>query len=118
MIEITEIASQKIKELLENEGKPGIFLRVGVQGGGCSGFTYGMGFDEDINEDDQQFDIQGVKVVLDSDSIKLLKGTKIDYKESLVGGGFTIDNPNAIATCGCGTSFRTAQDEGAPEKCE
>ncbi|WP_134704012.1 iron-sulfur cluster insertion protein ErpA [Ammoniphilus sp. YIM 78166] len=118
MIEITESAGSKIKELLTSQENPALFLRVGVQGGGCSGLTYGMGFDEEQKETDQEFELHGIKVVVDEDSLKLLKGTRIDYKESMVGGGFTIDNPNAIATCGCGTSFKTATEEGTPEKCE
>lgn len=118
MIDITESAGSKIKEILAEQNNPNLFLRVGVQGGGCSGFTYGMGFDEELKENDQQFDIAGLKVVVDEDSLRLIKGTKIDYQESMVGGGFTIENPNAIATCGCGTSFRTAAEEGSPEKCD
>lgn len=118
MIEITKSAGSKIKELLTSQENPSLFLRVGVQGGGCSGLTYGMGFDEEIKETDEEFELEGIKVVVDQDSLKLLKGTRIDYKESMVGGGFTIDNPNAIATCGCGTSFKTATEEGNPEKCE
>lgn len=118
MVEITESAGSKIRELLAAQDNPNLFLRVGVQGGGCSGLTYGMGFDEGQKENDQEFILQGIKVVVDEDSLKVLKGTVIDYKESMVGGGFTIDNPNAIATCGCGTSFKTATEEGTPEKCE
>ncbi len=118
MVDITESAGSKIKELLADQANPQLFLRVGVQGGGCSGFTYGMGFDEDLKENDEQFDLEGIKVVIDEDSLKLIKGTRIDYQETMMGGGFTIDNPNAIATCGCGSSFRTAKDEGNPEKCE
>lgn len=118
MIEITESAGTKIKELLAEQNNPKIFLRVGVQGGGCSGFTYGMGFDEDEKDSDQVFSIHGIKVVVDEDSLKLIKGTQIDFQETMMGGGFTINNPNAIATCGCGSSFRTAAEEGSPEKCE
>ena len=118
MIEITEGAGIKLKEVLAEQENPNIFLRVGVQGGGCSGFTYGMGFDEEEKEQDQVFSIHGIKVVIDQDSLKLIKGTQIDYQETMMGGGFTIQNPNAVATCGCGSSFRTAVDEGAPEKCE
>ncbi|RKD21716.1 hypothetical protein BEP19_13885 [Ammoniphilus oxalaticus] len=118
MIEITESAGTKIKELLAEQENPSVFLRVGVQGGGCSGFTYGMGFDEEETEQDETFSIQGIKVVIDGDSLKLIKGTQIDYQETMMGGGFTIENPNATATCGCGTSFRTAADAGTPEDCD
>ncbi|MDF2649224.1 MAG: iron-sulfur cluster insertion protein ErpA [Paenibacillus sp.] len=119
MITITEQASDKIKELLEAEETPDIFLRLGVKSGGCSGFTYGMGFDQDQTNEDHVFDIQGLKVVVDADSSKYLNGLEIDYKEAAMGGGFTMHNPNATATCGCGTSFRTADDAGkpAPEQC-
>ncbi len=119
MITITEQASDKIKEMLEAEETPNMFLRLGVNSGGCSGFTYGMGFDEDQNSDDHVFDIHGLKVVVDADSSKYLNGLEIDYKEAAMGGGFTMHNPNATATCGCGTSFRTATDAGkpSPEQC-
>ncbi|MFK7694639.1 HesB/IscA family protein [Paenibacillus sp. HJGM_3] len=119
MITITEEASDKIKELLEAEESPNLFLRLGVKSGGCSGFTYGMGFDEDQSESDRVYTIHGLKVVVDEDSTKYLNGLEIDYKEAAMGGGFTMHNPNAIATCGCGTSFRTADDAGKPnpEQC-
>ncbi|WP_127584833.1 HesB/IscA family protein [Paenibacillus koleovorans] len=119
MITITEQATDKIKELLEAENIPNLFLRLGVKSGGCSGFTYGMGFDEDQSADDIEYTIHGLKVVVDADSSKYLNGLEIDFKEAAMGGGFTMHNPNAIATCGCGTSFRTAEDAGKPnpEQC-
>ncbi|MFC4076012.1 HesB/IscA family protein [Salinithrix halophila] len=118
MIELSEQAGHKIREMLKEEESPeNLYLRVGVQGGGCSGFTYGMGFDENKTDQDQELTIQGIRVLVDKDSEKLIRGLQIDYKESMMGGGFTIHNPNAIATCGCGTSFRTADEEGTPEKC-
>jgi iron-sulfur cluster assembly protein len=114
MITISELASEKIKEMLEQEASPELFLRVGVKEGGCSGFSYGMGFDDELNEGDQTIQTQGLKVVVDEESIKYLNGLVIDFKESAMGGGFTIENPNASATCGCGSSFRTATDAGKP----
>ncbi|MFD0590735.1 iron-sulfur cluster insertion protein ErpA [Paenibacillus sp. GCM10027627] len=114
MITVSEQASEKIKEMLEQEASPDLFLRVGVKEGGCSGFSYGMGFDDERNDGDQVIDAQGLQVVVDADSIKYLYGLVIDYKESAMGGGFTIENPNASATCGCGSSFRTAKDAGKP----
>lgn len=117
MITISETASEKLHEMLEEQESPNLFLRVGVQSGGCSGFSYGMGFDDEQNESDKTFEIHGLKVVVDEESAKYLYGVTIDYKESAMGGGFTIDNPNAIATCGCGSSFRTRDEEGVPEKC-
>jgi iron-sulfur cluster assembly protein len=88
-----------------------------VQHGGCSGFSYGLGFDEDKLDGDALLEQHGVRILVDKDSQPLLKGTVIDYKESMIGGGFSIDNPNAIATCGCGSSFRTATDAGKPSDC-
>ncbi|MGC5328234.1 iron-sulfur cluster insertion protein ErpA [Brevibacillus sp. SYSU BS000544] len=118
MIEITEQASSRIKELMAAENNPNLFLRVGVQPGGCSGFSYGMGLDQDMREGDQTFEQFGIKVVVDENSYKYIKGTQIDYKDSMMGGGFTINNPNAVASCGCGSSFKTAIDEGKAEKCD
>ncbi|MGG1312185.1 MULTISPECIES: iron-sulfur cluster insertion protein ErpA [Cohnella] len=119
MISISEAASRKIQEMLAAEESPNLFLRVGVQEGGCSGFSYGMGFDDEQHEDDEVLEIRGLKVVVDSESVKYLRGLEIDYKETGMSGGFTIFNPNAIATCGCGSSFRTATDAGkpSPEPC-
>lgn len=117
MIRISEIVSEKIKEMLSAEGTPDMFLRLGVHEGGCSGLSYGMGFDDELKETDQEFEIEGLRVVVDKESLKYLNGLKIDYKESAMGGGFTLDNPNATVTCGCGSSFRTATDAGKPEEC-
>jgi len=114
MITITELAAEKINEMLQEENNPDLFLRVGVKEGGCSGFSYGMGFDDEQVEGDNSFEVQGLKVVVDQDSAKYLRGLVIDYKESAMSGGFTIDNPNATVTCGCGSSFRTAADAGNP----
>ncbi|CDN42188.1 MULTISPECIES: iron-sulfur cluster insertion protein ErpA [Paenibacillus] len=115
MIEISETASDKIKEMLAAEEAANLFLRVGVKEGGCSGFSYGMGFDDEQKSDDQELDVNGVKVVVDNDSAKYLRGLEIDWKEGAMGGGFTIHNPNATVTCGCGSSFRTASDAGKPK---
>jgi iron-sulfur cluster assembly protein len=119
MVTISESAADKIKELLAAEETPNLFLRLGVRPGGCSGFSYGMGFDDDQKDDDKVMEIHGLKVVVDSDSYKYLYGVEIDYKEQGMGGGFTIHNPNAIATCGCGSSFRMKpEDEALAEKCD
>lgn len=117
LISISDTASDKIKEMLAAEGSPELFLRVGVKSGGCSGFSYSMGFDDAQADSDKEFEIHGLKVVVDEESSKYLFGVEIDFKESAMGGGFTIENPNAVATCGCGSSFRTATEEGTPEKC-
>ncbi len=118
VIELTEASAFRIKEMQKHNEEEGSFLRVAVHGGGCSGLSYGMNFDTNKNDDDytdEQFDI---KIVVSKEDAPILMGTKIDYKQTLMGGGFTIDNPNAIASCGCGSSFRTAKVEGSPEVCD
>jgi len=116
MIHISETATERIKNMLDAEETPNLFLRLGVKTGGCTGFTYGMGFDDEQKPEDQDFVVNGVKVVVDEESFKYLKGLRIDYKETGMSGGFTIENPNAVATCGCGSSFRTATDAGKPSE--
>jgi iron-sulfur cluster assembly protein len=118
MITISESAADKIKELQSAEETPSLFLRLSVKAGGCSGFSYGMGFDDDQKNEDKVLDIQGLKVVVDEESAKYLYGVEIDYKDSGMGGGFTIDNPNAVASCGCGSSFKVKDQEGVVEKCD
>jgi iron-sulfur cluster insertion protein len=105
MINITENAVNKIKDLLIDENNPKAFLRTFVQGGGCSGFSYGFTFDEEQNEDDFEFPIGTFKVVIDAMSMQYLQGSEIDYKEELSGSSFSIKNPNAVSQCGCGSSF-------------
>ncbi|EGL15328.1 iron-sulfur cluster insertion protein ErpA [Paenibacillus chitinolyticus] len=118
LIKISEEATDKIKEMLAAEETPDLFLRVGVKEGGCSGFSYGMGFDNDQKEEDKVLDFSGLKVVVDPESAKYLYGVEIDYKDAGMGGGFTIDNPNAVASCGCGASFKVKGEEGKAEKCD
>ena len=105
MIILTENAIGKLKDLFAEENNPNLKLRTFVQGGGCSGMQYGFTFDEDKNEDDFDFEFDGVPVVVDSMSAQYLQGATIDYKEDLMGASFSIDNPNAETTCGCGSSF-------------
>jgi iron-sulfur cluster insertion protein len=105
MIQITETAKQRIVELLNEENNPDLKLRTFVQGGGCSGFSYGFTFDEDQAEDDWELPIGQFKILVDSMSMQYLQGAEIDYKESLEGAAFSIKNPNAQTTCGCGSSF-------------
>lgn len=105
MIQITETAKQRIIELLNEENNPDLKLRTFVQGGGCSGFSYGFTFDEDQAEDDWELPVGTFKVLVDSMSMQYLQGAEIDYKESLEGAAFSIKNPNAQTTCGCGSSF-------------
>ncbi|TLS38846.1 HesB/IscA family protein [Pseudalkalibacillus caeni] len=117
MINLSEAAVSQIKEMMAAEEGDNLYLRVGVKGGGCTGLSYGMGFDSEVKEDDNTFEIEGLNVVIDKESAPILEGLKIDYKQNMMGGGFTLDNPNAIANCGCGASFRTATNTGTPENC-
>ena len=105
MITITESARTKITDLLSEENNPNIALRTFVQGGGCSGFSYGFTFDEEHNEDDFEVGVGIFKVLIDATSMQYLQGAEIDYKEELMGASFTISNPNAQTSCGCGSSF-------------
>jgi iron-sulfur cluster insertion protein len=105
MIKITENATVKLKDILAEENNPNLKLRIFVQGGGCSGMQYGFTLDETANEDDFTLDESGVQVLVDSMSMQYLSGAKIDYKDDLMGSSFSIDNPNAQTSCGCGSSF-------------
>lgn len=116
-VEITEAASFQVKEMMRHNEEEGSFLRVAVNGGGCSGLTYGMGFEKEQGSGDEVYEQFGIQVLVAKDDAGILNGTVVDYKQSLMGGGFTIENPNAIASCGCGTSFRTAKKAGTPENC-
>ncbi|WP_100405300.1 HesB/IscA family protein [Bacillus solitudinis] len=117
MLTITDAAVNHIREMMKAEGEDNLLLRVGVKGGGCSGLSYGMGFDTQKHEEDNQLDVNGLPVLIDKESEPVLDGVVIDYKQNMMGGGFTIENPNAIASCGCGSSFRTATNAGTPEDC-
>lgn len=105
MITISDSAKTKIKDLLLEENNPQLALRTFVQGGGCSGFSYGFTFDEVMNEDDFEIPLDEFRVLVDSMSMQYLSGAEIDYKEELTGSSFSIKNPNAQSTCGCGSSF-------------
>ncbi|MGH9910270.1 MAG: iron-sulfur cluster insertion protein ErpA [Nitrososphaerales archaeon] len=107
IIAVTPKAAEKVKEFMKQEGKDDLFLRVYVSGGGCSGLSYGMGFEEKSDEDDTVIEEHGVKLLVDSYSSRHLKGTEIDYIESLMGAGFKINNPNVTKSCSCGHSFNT-----------
>ena len=105
MIALTDAASVKVKELLDAEGNPQMFLRVAVRPGGCSGMSYEMFFDSDRASDDIEAEYGPVKVVVDPASSQYLTGATLDFKDGLQGAGFTINNPNVTRTCGCGQSF-------------
>ena len=105
MITVTESAAAKVKELLQQENDESLALRVAVRPGGCSGFSYEMFFDGEMADEDKATDFGGVRVVVDPTSAQLLVGATLDYKDGLQQTGFSIDNPNAQRTCGCGQSF-------------
>lgn len=105
MIDVKPSALAKIKDLLAEENNPDLKLRIFVQGGGCSGFSYGFTFDETVNEDDFDLEFDGLHLLVDSMSSQYLQGAEVDYTEDLMGSEFKIKNPNATTTCGCGSSF-------------
>ena len=105
MFTVTTKAADEIKKLLSVENIPNAFLRVRVVPGGCSGFSYEMGFDDETEDSDQLFEKEGVKVAIDELSLPYLQGAVLDYKDGLNGTGFAINNPNATGSCGCGQSF-------------
>jgi iron-sulfur cluster assembly accessory protein len=107
LINITPKAAEKVMEFMKQENKGNLYLRVYVSGGGCSGLSYGMGFEEKADEDDALINENGVQVIVDSYSQKYLKGANVDYIESLMGSGFKINNPNVTKSCSCGSSFST-----------
>ena len=114
MVNLTDIATEKVKAFLDTEGaaQSGAGLRVGVRGGGCSGFQYSLALDEP-RDDDQVFEYEGIKVLVDPASLRYVDGSTVDYTESLMGSGFEVQNPNVVASCGCGSSFRVKDDDEA-----
>jgi iron-sulfur cluster assembly accessory protein len=113
LLSVTEAAAVKIKQLMAEDDEVSV-LRVAIQGGGCSGFQYGLGFDRGAVEGDVEFEQHGVTVVVDPFSAPYLQGARVDYVDSIQQSGFAIDNPNAVASCGCGHSFQVAEGE-APD---
>lgn len=111
ILTITPLAVKTIRNLLEQRQIPNYALRVFVSGGGCSGMQYGMAFEEAAREFDKVVEADGIRLLIDSTSLMYLQGATIDFVDSLMGGGFRIDNPNAVSTCGCGHSFRTSNEE-------
>jgi iron-sulfur cluster assembly protein len=116
-IDLTVAAAEAVKNLLEKRELDGYSLRVFVQGGGCSGFQYGMALEGTIREQDTVIEEHGVKVVIDEVSVEYMRGASIDYIEDVMGSGFKIDNPNAVSACGCGSSFETKEGSGTPSSC-
>jgi iron-sulfur cluster assembly protein len=113
LVSMTEAASAKVMELRSREGKSEAALRLFVKSGGCSGFSYGLAFDDKIADDDRVEDHAGVPIVIDAYSAQYVDGAEIDYVDSLMGSGFAINNPNAVSSCSCGQSFNT---DGSPAK--
>jgi iron-sulfur cluster assembly accessory protein len=114
LLTVTERAAEKIKQLLAEEGDVSV-LRVAIQGGGCSGFQYGLGFDRGSQEGDLELSMHGVDVVVDPFSAPYLRGAEIDYLDSIQSAGFAINNPNAVSSCGCGHSFQVEEGADAPD---
>jgi iron-sulfur cluster assembly accessory protein len=117
VVSLTDAAAAKLLELTKEETNTEIGLRVYVYSGGCSGFRYGMMLEDAPTPDDRILEANGVKVYVDGNSVDLLRGSQIDYVDTLMGAGFTVNNPNAVAACGCGSSFRTSDDSGSPRGC-
>jgi iron-sulfur cluster insertion protein len=104
-VSVTESAAERVQTLIRMEGKPNMMLRIGVSGGGCSGFQYGISLDDVIGDEDRIFEEYGIRMVIDQTSLDMLDGSVVDFVEDLVGSSFQIKNPNASSTCGCGSSF-------------
>ena len=118
ILSLSDVAVGKLREITAREASPNVGLRVYVHPGGCSGYQYGMLIEDAPTADDQVLESQGIRVYVDTKSLGLLAGSRIDYVDTLMGAGFTVDNPNAVSSCGCGSSFRTAESHGAPQSCQ
>ena len=117
VVSLTDAAATKLRDLTKEETNPNIGLRVYVYSGGCSGYRYGMMLEDQPTADDNVLSANGMRVYIDGNSVPLIQGSQIDYVDTLMGAGFTVNNPNAVAACGCGSSFRTEDDAGSPRSC-
>jgi len=117
VVSLTPEAQSRLKELLGKEDNPSLALRIFVSGGGCSGMQYGMAFDDQRRTDDLIIDNEGVQILVDDFSVSYIRGSEIDYVDSLMGAGFTVHNPNAVHSCSCGHSFDTGEDAGGAQAC-
>ncbi len=117
LVVLSENAAEKLRELTAAESDPRVGLRVYVYSGGCSGFRYGMMLEDQPTPDDLTVEVSGIKVYIDGQSTQHLSGSEIDYVDTLMGAGFTVNNPNAVSACGCGSSFRAAESAGSPGGC-
>jgi len=116
-IVLTDEAAAQVRTLVEKQGRDDLALRLFVTQGGCSGFSYGMALDPNTRSDDAVFEKDGVRLIVDAFSQKYLSGVEVGFSSNLMGGGFTIKNPNAASSCGCGHSFRTKEEDGQPKRC-
>ena len=110
VVNLTKTAQDRVRTLMNEREADEHALRLFVSGGGCSGYQYGMALDHTARETDLRYDFDGIPVVIDPQSLQFLQGATIDYVDEMMGGGFKIENPNAVSTCGCGNSFQTEQD--------
>jgi iron-sulfur cluster assembly protein len=112
MVILTDIAAEKVREFMNGQdaNAQAVGLRVGVKGGGCSGFQYALALDEK-RDDDHVFDTSGIRVLVDPASLRYVEGSTVDFTESFMGSGFEVSNPNVVSSCGCGSSFRVAEEE-------
>ena len=117
LVRLSDAAATKLRELTKDETDPNVGLRVYVYSGGCSGYRYGMMLEDQPSAEDVRVQSQGITVYVDPQSTELLAGSEIDYLDTLMGAGFTVNNPNAVSGCGCGSSFRTAESTGSPGAC-
>jgi len=117
LVVLSEAAATKLQELVTSEQNPDLGLRVYVYSGGCSGFRYGMMLEDQPSNEDVRVQSRGINVYIDPQSTQYITGSEIDYLDTLMGAGFTVNNPNAVSACGCGSSFRTADSAGSPGGC-
>jgi len=117
MITMTESAKVALQRFMAEEESSDLGLRVYITPGGCSGFSYGMVLEDQTDPSDEVYEQEGVRLIVDRFSASMLEGAEIDYVESLMGAGFSVNNPNAVASCGCGHSFRTAASAGSAQSC-
>ena len=117
LVVLSDAAASKLQELVAAEQNPQMGLRVYVYSGGCSGFRYGMMLEDQPSNEDITVESRGIKVYVDRQSTQYLSGSEIDYLDTLMGAGFTVNNPNAVSACGCGSSFKTADSAGSPGAC-
>ena len=110
MVTLTDIATEKVSQFLSGHEQPEAGLRVAVKGGGCSGFQYQLALDEK-RDGDEVFEHEGIRILVDEQSLRYVDGSTVDYTESLMGAGFQVNNPNVVAACGCGSSFRVADED-------